>query len=65
MNDVQVDLKLTFQQVNAVLLLVSRGAYAEVADLIAEIRRQVQPQFEAAQAAQAAASVEVIDPPAQ
>ena len=65
MNDVQIELKLSLQQVNAILLLVSRGAYAEVADLIAEIRRQVQPQFEAAQAAQAANPVEVIDPPAQ
>jgi len=58
MDNVQIDLKLNLQQVNAILVLVSRGPYSEVADLIAEIRKQVQPQFEAAQATAPAATLD-------
>jgi len=62
MDNVEITLKLSLNNINAILVLVSRGAYAEVADLITEIRRQVQPQFEAAQAA--SAKTVTLDPPA-
>jgi hypothetical protein len=41
----EVSLNLTVAQVNVILHNLSRGAFAEVADLIAEIRKQVVPQL--------------------
>ena len=48
MDKIELELKLTVAHVNAILAHLARGAYADVADLIAHIRGQAQPQVDAA-----------------
>ena len=48
MDKVEIDLKLTVGQVNNILAHLARGAYADVADLVTEIRKQATPQVEKA-----------------
>lgn len=47
MDNLEIQLKLTVAQVNAVLANLAKGAYADVADLIANIREQALPQVSA------------------
>lgn len=44
MDNLEINLKLTVAQVNAVLAHLSKGAYADVVDLITNIREQAVPQ---------------------
>lgn len=53
MDNLEIELKLTVANVNLILGHLSKGAYSEVADLIAIIRGQSLPQLNAAQAAKA------------
>lgn len=52
MDKVEINLTLTVAQVNNVLAHLARGAYGDVADLVAEIRKQAAPQVEKAVANQ-------------
>jgi len=52
MDNLEIELKLTVAQINAVLANLAKGPYAEVSDLIALIRAQALPQINAAAKAQ-------------
>lgn len=47
-------LELTLDEVNLILATLGKAPYETVAGLVAKIREQAQPQFDALQAAQAA-----------
>lgn len=51
LDKVEIELKLTVAQVNAVLVHLAKGSYSEVADLISDIRAQAMPQVAEAQKA--------------
>lgn len=51
LDKVEIELKLSVAQVNAVLVHLARGSYGEVADLISDIRAQAMPQVAEAQKA--------------
>ena len=48
MENLELELKLTVAHVNAILKHLAAGAYAEVADVIALLHGQAQPQMQAA-----------------
>ena len=50
MDNLELELKLTVAHVNAILKHLARGAYEEVADLVALLHSQAKPQVEAAAA---------------
>ncbi len=50
MDNIELELKLTVAHVNAILKHLARGAYEEVADLVALLHSQAKPQVEAAAA---------------
>jgi hypothetical protein len=54
MNKLEVELKLTVEKIDMILAHLAKGAYQEVADLIAHIRGQALPQVQAANTAPAA-----------
>jgi len=64
MEKIEVEVKLTVAHVNTILSHLAKGAYAEVADLIAHLRSQVVPQVNAAQNPAPAASEAPVDPAA-
>ena len=51
MDNLVIDLKLTVAQVNIILGHLGRGAFADVASVIEEIRKQATPQVSSAQQA--------------
>lgn len=61
MDNLVIDLKLTVSQVNMILAHLGRGAFADVASLIEEIRKQATPQVASAQ--QAASENESVQEP--
>ena len=63
MENLELELKLTVAHVNAILKHLAAGAYAEVADVIALLHGQAQPQMQAA-AADAVAAAPVAAAPA-
>ncbi len=50
MDNIELELKLTVAHVNAILRHLAKGAYEEVADLVALLHSQAKPQVEAATA---------------
>ena len=54
----EIQLTLTLEEVNGVLQSLGNLPYAQVQPLVDKIRAQATPQFEAAQAAAAAAGTE-------
>ena len=50
MDNIELELKLTVAHVNAILKHLAKGAYEEVADLVALLHSQAKPQVEAATA---------------
>lgn len=51
MENLELNLTLTVQQVNVILKYVGAGAYVEVADVVTKIREQAAPQLASAQEA--------------
>jgi hypothetical protein len=58
MENLELELKITVNQVNTILKHLSQGAYAEVSDLIALLHGQAKPQVEAAAATEPAPAVD-------
>lgn len=54
MENLELNLTLTVQQVNVILKYLGGGAYVEVTDVVTQIREQAAPQLAAAQQALAA-----------
>jgi hypothetical protein len=50
MDNIEIELKLTVAHVNAILKHLAKGAYEEVADLVALLHSQAKPQVETATA---------------
>jgi len=59
MDNLKLNLELTVAHINTILSHLAKGAYADVADLIAHLHSQAKPQIEAATPA---ASVEPTTP---
>lgn len=52
MDSLEIELKLTVAQINAILANLAKGPYAEVSDVITQIRAQALPQVNAASKSQ-------------
>jgi len=48
MDNLKLNLELTVAHINTILAHLAKGAYADVADLIAYLHSQAKPQIEAA-----------------
>lgn len=54
MDNLKLNLELTVAHINTILAHLAKGAYVDVADLIAHLHSQAKPQIEAANAPEAA-----------
>ena len=59
---IEVELKLTVAQANLILTHLAKGIYADVADIIQHMHKQVIPQVNAAQAPKVVAGSDSNDP---